>query len=90
MKSSVYPTLKKGDFTGQGEIGTYLDLLGGNHRLVHMLARHSSKTNYLSTSVVALSHETYTCKHMLITGQSVLCSLSLTFRVDSYIMEDFF
>ena len=44
MKSSVYPTPKRGDLTGHGEIGTYLGLLGGNHRLVSMLARYSLKT----------------------------------------------
>ena len=42
MKSSVHPTPKRGDLTGQGEIETYLALLGENHMLVPMLARHSS------------------------------------------------
>ena len=40
-KCSVYPTPKIGDLTYQGDIESYLSLLGGNHRLVAMLARHS-------------------------------------------------
>ena len=44
MKFGVFPTPKRGDLTGQSEIETYLALFNGNHRLVPMLARHSSKT----------------------------------------------
>ena len=43
MKSSAYPASKRGDFTGQGEIDTYLARFGGKHSLVRMLARHSLK-----------------------------------------------
>ena len=54
MKSSVYPTPKRGDLTSQGEIETYLALLGGNHSLVPMLARHSSKTRDLGRLLIYL------------------------------------
>ena len=54
MKSSVYPTPIRGDLTGQGEIKTYLALLCGNHRLVPLLARHSSKTRDLRRVLIHL------------------------------------
>ena len=97
MKFGVFPTLKRGDLTDQGETETYLALLGGIHRLVPKLARHSLKTRRYSETLIhrggASSHETYMYKHNLIASLSVLCSLSfmfLSFRVDSNIIEDCF
>ena len=55
MKFSVFPTAKRGRITSQGKIETYLDLLGGNHWLVPMLARHSSKTMDIMILLIHLS-----------------------------------
>ena len=44
MEFSVFPTTKRGHLTGQGQIETYLALLDGNHGLVSILVRHSSRT----------------------------------------------
>ena len=87
MKSSVYPTPKRGDLTGQGEIEIYLTLVGGNQRLVPMLARHILKTRNVRRLLIhlggSLTHEAYTCKHKLIASLSLLCSLYLC----SYLLE---
>ena len=97
MKSGVFPTQKRGDLTGQGETEISLAILGGIHRLVPKLARHSLKTRRYSETLIhhggASYHETYMCKHKLIAILSVLCSfffIFLSFRVDSNIMESFF
>ena len=45
---------KRGDLTGQGEIETYLALLGGKNMLVPMLSRHSSKTRDLIRLIIHL------------------------------------
>ena len=43
MKSGIFPTPKRADLTGQGDIETYIPLLGGNHSLIPMFSRHISK-----------------------------------------------
>ena len=85
MKSSVFPTPKRGGLTGQSETASYVALLGGIHSLVPRLATlfedYETYRDYLSTLVVSSSHEAYMCWHKLIASLSVLCSTSFSLHL---------
>ena len=54
MIFGIFPIPKRGDLTSQDEIETYLDILGGNHKVVPMISRHSSKTRDLRILLIHL------------------------------------